>query len=125
MEKLSDPPIQEKIRYLKTLAVQLPSHWRVVGSLSGRDWLESDDGRDYSVPFFARKDGLARVYINEDEWYTFCMFAIVWDEHPDGDCCGYEQDSFLNIIKYCDEYVEKHPIPPERMAKLLLRSLDK
>lgn len=48
----------------------LPAHWEVVEEdepAKRKFSFFSDDGRDYSKPMFIRKDGLARIYFNEDE----------------------------------------------------------
>lgn len=58
------------------------------------------------MPFFIRKDGLARIYINQSEWFTDCMFALDFDD--DGDCRAYkDENSFEDTIKYCDDWVEQ------------------
>ena len=100
-----DPPKPDKLDIIAKFATKLPNHWKLVETNSSEDEF-SDDGRDYDVPFFIRKDGLARIYINQSEWFTDCMFALDFDD--DGDCRAYkDENSFEDTIKYCDDWVEQ------------------
>lgn len=86
------------------LSSLLPSHWEVipVGQIDSF----YDDGRDYDMPMYMRKDGLARIYINKNEHDTEYMFAISWDEHSDGDCLG----DFREAIAMADRYLDHNPL---------------
>lgn len=100
-----DPPKPDKLDIIAKFATKLPEHWKLVETNSPEDEF-SDDGRDYDVPFFIRKDGLARIYINQSEWFTDYMFALAFDD--DGDCRAYkDENSFEDTIKYCDDWVEQ------------------
>lgn len=81
----------------------LPEHWEVIqpDDAGFRRW--SDDGRDYDKPVFIRKDGLARIYLNQGEENTLYTYAIAWDKYDDGDCCG----DFEIAIEIADEYVDR------------------
>lgn len=82
------------------MIIDLPKHWQ----LAEEDDDYSDDGRDYNKPQYVRKDGLARIYHNENEEDTQFAFGISWDEMGDGDCCG----SFEEAVLIADEYCLKH-----------------
>lgn len=84
---------------------KLPEHWKII-EIDQPDRF-FDDGRDYNKPMFIRKDGLARIYFNENETdESGYLFALCWDWHGDGDCCG----DFELAIKICDDYVAKYPL---------------
>jgi nanoRNase/pAp phosphatase (c-di-AMP/oligoRNAs hydrolase) len=83
----------------------LPVHWKVIAANEPDEFF--DDGRDYDLPMFIRNDGLARIYFNKDEDESSdCRFAISWDWHSDGDCCG----SFERAVSLADEYVKGNPL---------------
>ena len=88
----------------------LPEHWEVLPATpDSNDWEDfSDDGRDYNLPMFQRKDKLARIYINAGKIDTPYMFAIAW--YDDGECDG----DFATAIKMCDDYVAAYPIDTNR-----------
>jgi len=90
----------------KQLVSLLPEHWEVIPIDSSEFESYRDDGRDYDLPMFMRKDKLARIYINVHEHDTPYMFAISYDEHNDGECDG----DFVTAIKICDNYIAAYSI---------------
>jgi hypothetical protein len=91
----------------------LPAHWEVVEEeepAKRKFSFFSDDGRDYNKPMFIRKDGLARIYFNEDETESSgYLYGIVYDMHDDGDCCGDLQEA----LNRADDYVAKSSLCEE------------
>lgn len=91
-----------KVQQIQNCKNKLPNHWHVIEPSGDMSDGFFDDGRDYDMPMFMRKDGLARIYFNEGDFGTEYMFAIVWDEAGDGDCRG----DFETALKVADEYVQ-------------------
>jgi len=85
---------------LEQLIGSLPDHWKVIyPDDNGFDNKFADDGRDYDMPMFVRKDHKARIYFNDGENDTDYMFGIVL-EPDDGDCCG----DLIEAIAIADAY---------------------
>lgn len=101
---------------LNKLLSILPSHWEMLPA----DTESFDDGRDYDKPMFVRRDGLARIYFNRGEEDTKYMFAISWDAHGDGECCG----DFQTAITMCDEYVMRYPMQPTQRREYKQKSIE-
>jgi len=102
MSKWTDIEQHQKDICIEALAALLPDHWELVETNSKGDGYY-DDGRDYTVPFFRRKESSDgedyRIYINDGAWFTEHMFGVILAD--DGDC--FEANRFLQAIKLCDQ----------------------